>query len=250
MFDPPLKSNPLLTIFMSHLLENNQLKEGLVHDEDISICEVYFRLVKWLSPEGSSFRDFIKRAGKLAFDYLQLGEVLTISNVCDAFPSEEILSQADCLTDPISSSLLQSGLFVRHNGIISFAHSSLGIFLGALYLLLYLEDCELDESCECLRRLLGDRFPKNILMSNSLFYFCLVLHGNQSFFPLSKRNSIRKILSLYIRDQIDLVQLDFHDIGMLYSALDVSLAHKKKDEFVLQYFLEIPRRFTWVLIFL
>ena len=290
MFDPPLKNSPLLTIFMCHLIENNKLKESSAHDEGpsnelkktlahdegpsnelkktsahdegLSICEIHFRLVKSLSPEGSSFWDFIKRAGKLAFDHLQLGKVLTDTNVSDVFPSEETaqvsedevsstvaasestvgvtLSQADCLADPISSSLLESGLFVRHNGIISFAHSSLGIFLGALYLLLYLEDCELDESCECLRRLLRDRFPRNILMSNSLFfYFCSVLHGNQSFFPLSKRDTIRKTLSLYIRDQIDLVQLDFHDIGRLHPAFDVSLAHKKKDEFVLQYLLEI-----------
>ena len=274
MFDPPLKNNPLLTIYMCHLIENNKLKEtssydeglsnelkessthdeglsnelkessthdeGLsnelkessTNDEGISICEVYFRLVKSFSPEGSSFRDFIKRAGKLAFDYLQLGKVLTDTNVSDVFPSEETaqvsedeasstvaasestvgvtLSQADCLADPISSSLLESGLFVRRNGIISFAHSSLEIFLGALYLLLYLEDSELDDNGECLCRLLGDGCPKNILMSNSLFfYFCLVLHGNQSFFPLSKRDSIRKILSLYIRDQIDLVAVGF-----------------------------------------
>ena len=137
MFDPPLKNNPRLTIYMCHLIENNKLKEtssydeglsnelkessthdeglsnelkessthdeglsnelkessthdegisnelketsahdeGLsnelketsAHDEGLSICEVYFRLVKSLSTEGSSFRDFIKRAGKLAF---------------------------------------------------------------------------------------------------------------------------------------------------------------------------------------
>ena len=176
MFDPPLKNNPLLTMFMCHLIENNKLKESSghdegpsnelkktsAHDEGLSICEIHFRLVKSLSPEGSSFWDFIKRACKLAFDHLQLGKVLTDTNVSDVFPSKETaqvsedevsstvaasestagvtLSQADCLADPISSSLLESGLFVRHNGIISFAHSSLGIFLGALYLLLYLEE--------------------------------------------------------------------------------------------------------------
>ena len=67
MFDPPMKSNPLLTIFMCHLIENNKMKESSVHDEGLSICEIHFRLVKSLSLEGSSFWDFIKRAGQLAF---------------------------------------------------------------------------------------------------------------------------------------------------------------------------------------
>ena len=231
VFEPLLQSNPLLAIVTSYLIEKKQLKNTSANDdESISLSEVYFRLVKCLIPDNIGFRDFIKYAGKVAFDYLQFGKVLTDPDISSNFNNapqnsaqvEETPSNPDCLSDPLSNPLLRSGLFVRHRkGIITVAHSSLGVFLGALYYILYLEESELDES--------GELF----------FYFCIELLRNQSYFPLLKGESIHRILRLHVRGRIDVVQLDLHDIGMLYPVLDISLAHKNKDELVLQFLLEV-----------
>ena len=126
IIDTPLETNPLLLIFM-HILQENKILEQKSGSEStsantITLCEIYFQLVKFLSRslESDKFLTVLKQIGKLALGTLQNGTVLKSSD--------------------IPPNWYDIGLVVKGTGVAAlFPHGSMQIFLGALYLVLTLE---------------------------------------------------------------------------------------------------------------
>ena len=91
--------------------------------QTLSIFIVYARTVLRLlgSVDFESQRNLVKAVGRIAFDVLQTGKVYTKAEVSD-------------------SKILVKGLLVESKtSLVSFAHSSLQIFLASLYLVLELD---------------------------------------------------------------------------------------------------------------
>ena len=204
IIDTPLETNPLLLIFM-HILQENKILEQKSGSEStsadaITLCEIYFQLVKFLSKslEADKFLTVLKQIGKLALDTWQNGTVLKSSDI------------------PIN--WYDIGLVVKGTGGDAlFPHGSMQIFLGALYLVLTLEA----EDGTTVESLIGSNCQRPALMTNSLFlHFCLTLVGDQKYVVLTKGEAIKTKLKEFVRDQIDMVQLDLHEYCHLVSGFE------------------------------
>ena len=118
------KGNPSLITILCILEENRQLK---TENKSISLCEVYFRLLQFLCRTKSAnlFEDFTKQIGKIAQKKLQ----------CDNAQTE----------DNIPSDYFDTGILASEkNNTLSFAHSSIEIFMGALHFVKELAEIRLE----------------------------------------------------------------------------------------------------------
>ena len=126
----------------------------------------------------------MKAVGRIALDVLQSGKVYTKAEVCH------------------SNKLVKSLLVESKNSLVSFAHSSLQIFLSSLYLVL-----ELDQGIN-MDVLLGKNCLNPVFMINSLFlYFCLSLLSKNEFVKIRNMDNVRFELKKYVLGRINSVQL-------------------------------------------
>ena len=199
------KRNPLLIIILCILEKNGQLK---MENKSISLCEVYFRLLQFLC-RTDFFEDFTKQIGKIAQQKLQ----------CDNPQTQE-----DVPSDYFDTDILTS----EKNNTLSFAHSPIEIFMGALHFVEDLAEIRLEDS------------PIPVFLVNPLFlYFCLALLSDQNFVTVPNKAASTQKLKVFALNKIDLAQLDFQDIASLYPALDITTSHLREDDLALDFFLDI-----------
>ena len=215
--EDPEGRNPMLVLLLSFLASQDLTPDlGIYFD----VLTLFARTVLCLvgSVDFESKKNEMKAVGKIALDSLQSGKVYTKAE----------------LSDPET---LHKGLLVESkSSAVSFAHSSLQIFLAAVYTVL-----ELDDEETTVESLVGTNCQKPVLMINPCFlYFCLSLLGEHQAFIVGKsRQNIRVEMKKFILDRIDAVQLDLQSIATIYPALDFSLANNRKDELSLHFLLEI-----------
>ena len=195
VFMSSLENNPMLTTFKVILVKHNKLEP---RTKQISLCQVYFQLMRLLhgSSDDEGFVDFAKEMGILALDSLQFRKF------------------------SVKESSVPNWLITKSsNRIMSFANRSLETFLAALYFVGSIEDNEIHRVLNAASQ---DDVSKPILMVNSLFlYVCLALLQEKSLVSDSVASYDK--MKEYVRQKIDLVQLDLLDISVTYPALNVSV---------------------------
>ena len=207
--------NPMLILLLSFLVSHDPSTDL---GQTLSIFTVYAKTVLRLlgSVDFESQRNLVKAVGRIAFDVLQSGKVYTKAEVSD-------------------SKILVKGLLVESKtSLISFAHSSLQMFLASLYLVL-----ELDQGLS-IETLLGKKLSEaSIYDKFTVLYFCLSLLGENPFVNLRNIKIVRLELKKYILGRINSAQLDVKSIAMVYPALNISMANMKNDKLSLPFFLEM-----------
>ena len=206
-------------MFLSFLREKEQFhsrdKDSEVGFQSLSLCEIYLKLVMFLCGQTISALSYsVKSLGKVVLENLQSGS--------SAMYHERYFNL-----------ILDGRLLVRHeNNLVSFAHRTFDIFVGALYFILML-DCG-----QAVESLLGSDTKQMVFFANHLFfYFCLAMVGENSSLELSGREKIDQILQTTTLSCIDFDQLDFFDIASLYPSLN--LAYKHKDEIVFKFLYKV-----------
>ena len=133
------------------------------------------------------------------------------------------------------TSILDGNILSRKaNGTVTFPHSTMEIFLAALYFILMLD------AGQSVEDLLGSNSTQPVLFMNHLFlYFCLSMVNTDSILPLSNRQAIYHSLCEYSLSYIDHVQLDLTDISVLYPTLNFNAAVKNNNELVSKFLHDI-----------
>ena len=188
--------NPMITTFKGILVKGKELK---LETKNISLCQVYFQLVRLLhgSSDDNTFQVFAKEMGKLALESLQFG---TFS--------------------PQESDVPDWLITKSTNGIMSFVNRSIETFLAALYFVFAIEETEIQSVLNAASQ---DQVSGPIFMMNPLFlHFCLALLGEESMLGVS--NSVKSYdkMKECVREKIDLAQFDLQDISVSYPALITS----------------------------
>ena len=131
--------------------------------------------------------------------------------------------------DNIPSDYFDTGILkTEKNNTLSFTHSSIEIFMGALHFVKELADIRLEDS------------PIPVFLVNPLFlYFCLALLSDQNFVTVPNKEAPTQKLKEFVLNKIDLVQLDLHGIASLYPALDTTTSYLREDDLALDFFLDI-----------
>ena len=119
--------------------------------------------------------------------------------------------------------VFSQGLLVAHgNGLVTFAHRTLEIFLAAFYFVQTLNTYHNLESS-----LIEICFP--FLMIDPFFlYFCLSLANSQ------RGEAYKKLIDAVVK-KLDFKQFDFREIAASYPALNYSLAYDRKVELLLDF---------------
>ena len=211
-------SSPMLLMFICILVNSSDIT---LQKETMSLGDIYTRLVrclyrKFIARKGIEFQedafvDLLKRVGKIAWDTLQSG--------LGWFQSNEIFKI-------IGEDAFDTGLVLGHKDdrlfgdetadiFISFPHTTIQEFLGALYFMLTIDKKQSIQSfldCE-----------KAIFMTNPLFHhFCLYfVSKGQKYFKLQK-GMVYKNLKLYLKEKVDLVQQDLYDLKLLFSGINIT----------------------------
>ena len=166
-------------------------------------------MVRFLSnaSDDKAFLSLIKNIGKQALAHLQFG-----TNI------------------PTDDDWLTKGLVVECSNGLAFAHGSIEIFLASLYFVLSLQTAEIEDLV---------RDSTAIFLVDSLFlYFSLALLNEGETFGVQEKEVCYQKLKRHVLDRIDSVQLDLHDIALLYPSLDISGTHIPENDLVLRFVLD------------
>ena len=198
-------NNPMLRTFLYILAGNRAI--DLVHS-GVSLGELFTKLV-WHIYRMPGFIDHVlKGIGKLAFHSL----------INSGMISKDILNN-----DPI--------LVENSHNIITFKQTSMQIYLAALYFVLEIDAGKSVSSLFC------SQSTEPPLMNNYVFlYFTLwFLRQRTGEIVLANHEKVHQALVTYVKDQIDFSQLDLRDIIVRFPALDVTIAEKENDQFILDF---------------
>ena len=222
---------PRLLLFLGTLVSTREIDLTGKHP---NLGEINTKLVgslyrKFLTQKGIKSMDmkqFVKvliGVGKIAFQILKSGRaLLKKSDVIEAAGAEAFEYGLLIGTERYS-------LFPDETADISitFPYRTIQEFLGSLFFIQSLND-GVD-----IGTLLGtDNSEAPLVLTNPLFlYFCLWLtSGKAGQFKFDKRTDVLDYLKTYILDRINVVQLDFDDLGKIFPALDIDHVHKMKAE--------------------
>ena len=201
--------NPMITTFKGILVS----KELKLETKNISLCQVYFQLVRLLhgSSDDNTFQVFAKEMGKLALESLQFG---TFS--------------------PQESDVPDWLITKSTNGIMSFVNRSIETFLAALYFVFAIEETEIQSVLNAASQ---DQVSGPIFMMHPLFlHFCLALLGEESILGVSNSVKSYDTMKECVREKIDLAQFDLQDISVSYPALITSAS---EDDLGLRFLLDV-----------
>ena len=216
--------NPMVTTLLAVLVNNNKLEP---ETKTISFCEVCYKLLRLLyssssaaarngddankAKEEESFMYFAKEMGKLALDRFQL---------------EKFKIEDNCVYDW----LMRKGT----NGFLSFTNRCFEVFLAALYFVFEVKD----EGIESVIHQNSQGHASGVIFDPFFMNFCLTLLSEQKSVSVPQKETTRDKMEQYVKEKIDLVQLDFHDVASKYPACDIS---HSKDEVVLQFLLDVVK---------
>ena len=205
--------NPMLVLLISFLLSGDSSTDL---GQTFSIFSVYARTVLRLlgSTDFESQRNLVKNVGRIALDVLQTGKIYTKAQISD------------------SNKLVKCLLVESQTSVVSFAHSSLQIFLASLFLV-----WEMDQGLG-IEMLMGKHCLNPVLMINPLFlYFCLSLLGENELVKIRNIKKVHLELKKYVLGRINSVQFDLQSIAKVYPALDIPMANMKNERLSLQFLL-------------
>ena len=201
-------------------------------DKTISNGEIYFRMVqclykkftirKGIKFETSSLVNVLMAIGKLALETLLSGK------------SELERSQ---IIEQVGEEVFEYGLLIGEDGfsltldmtvdiLVTFPHRSLQQFLGAFYFVLSLGKKQTVNHVEEAFR----EYLENPLFSEFCLWF--LIEPNR-FFSFPERSMARKLLTNYVTEQIDAVEVDFQTLERNYPALSLALGDNR-NEFALK----------------
>ena len=221
---------PRLLLFLGTLVNTREIDLTGKHP---NLGEINTKLV------GSLYRKYLTQKGIKSMDMKQFGKVLIgVGKIAFQIltSGRKLLKKSDVL-DVAGSEAFEYGLLIgteRYSLFpdetadisITFPYRTIQEFLGALFFIQSLTD-GID-----IEALLGIDSEAPVLLTNPLFlYFCLWLtSGKAGQFKFDNRTDVLDCLKTYILDRINVVQLDFHDIGTLFLALAIDHVHKLKLE--------------------
>ena len=203
--------NPMLVMFLC-ILDDNKCLDFSDSSNDkkdaVSLCDLCLRLVMFLSKKSAdAICESVRSFGRIVLESLQYGRLVSYQ-----------------VNDP----LLQKVLHHNQCGSVTFVHSSLQFFLGALYFLLKIDDGN------NIDMMLGQNCT--ILMMNPLFlYFCLSLLKNQTDHILLNREKVDRALRSFMARKMNSVQVDLTGIAEIYPSVKYAYTSKTKDELVLEF---------------
>ena len=222
--DRPVYNVPILLSFLCLLTREENID---LSDKTISMGEIYFRMVRCLYKkftirkdiefQTNSFLEVLKLLGKLALDTLLSGNPL--------LRRSEIVNQ-------ISTYVFDYGLLIGHEDFrlirdetadifVTFPHRSLQEFLGAFYFVLSLMNRQTVNNVHKAFQ----EFLKNPLFSEFCHWF---LDESNGFFSFPERSTVIQLLSSYVAEQIDDVEVNFLELEKKYPALGLVLNKKVK----------------------
>ena len=204
---------PMVIMLLSILVERLELN---LKSKRVTLAEIYNKFVEYLCRGCTkSVPDIIMQMGKLAWEVLTSGRVLR---------------KSDGGVQSIDKAMLDKGLLVSYgNGLMTFAHKSLELFLAAFYCVSVLNGDHVLEP-------LFTEVCSNSLMTDSLFlYFCLSLTS-------SERGKAHESLIDIVVAKLDFKQFDFRDVGASYPFLDYSLEYNIKDRLFLDFLDQVLSR--------
>ena len=200
-------NNPMLRTFLYVLAGSNaiDLTEGKV-----SLGELFTKLVSHIY-KSYEFRDYVvKVLGKLAFQAL-----INPGKIHQDIPNN----------DP---------LLVEHPGnTVVFKQTSMQIYLAALYFVL-----EIDAE-ESVSSLFGAECTEPPMLTHYLFFYVALWSQNEKKMVFQNTKKVYEALVSFVKDHLDLAQLDFRDIVDHYPALDFSFAERQEDELVLGFLKDV-----------
>ena len=217
--DRPVHNVPILLSFLCLLTKEDNID---LSDKTISMGEIYFRMVRCLYKkftirkdiefQANSFLEVLKLLGKLALDTLLSGNPL--------LRRSEIVKQ-------ISTYVFDYGLLIGHEDFrlirdetadifVTFPHRSLQEFLAAFYFVLSLGKSQTVKDL--------DKAIQEVLKNPLFAEFCLwFLDESNRFFSFPERSVAIELLSSYVAEPIDDVEVDFLELEKKYPALGLAL---------------------------
>ena len=202
--DATLCKTPLVITLQGILAETGELN---LKSKRVTLAEIYSKFITYVCRACTeTVPDVMKQVGTLAF------EVLT---------SRRILRHKEHDVQSLGEGVFNQGLLVAHgNGLVTFAHRNLEIFLAAFYFVqAFNTACSLELPDLCFSFLTMDPF---------FLYFCLSLAKSQ------RGEAYKKLIDAVVK-KLDFKQFDFREIAASYPALSYSLAYNKKDELLLDF---------------
>ena len=198
-------NNPMLRTFLHILGGNNAI--DCSHGR-VSLGEIFNKLVCNIYKCHYLTGHVANRIGKLAFQ---------------ALINPDMMSQDIPNDDPM--------LVDNTHNYVRFKQSTMQIYLAALHFVLEIDAGKSASS------LFGDNCADPLLMTNYLFlYFTLCFTRQTTGNVVSAdQQRVYQAIVLYVKDQIDFLQLDMIDVTVRYPALDVSFAKGHDDNFVLEF---------------
>ena len=188
---------------------------------------------------GSLYRKYLTQKGIKSMDMKQFVKVLIgVGKIAFQILTScrTLLKKSDVL-DAAGAEAFEYGLLIgteRYSLFpdetadisITFPYRTILEFLGALFFVQSLSDGVDIET------LLGSDSEVPVLLTNRLFlYFCLWLTSGKAWqFKFDNRTDALDCLKTYILDRINVVQLDFDDIGTLFPLLAIDHVYKLKVE--------------------
>ena len=221
---------PRLLLFLGTLVNTREIDLAGKHP---NLGEINTKLVgslyrKFLTQKGIKSMDmklFLKvliGVGKIAFQTLKSGRALL--KKCDVLEA----AGDEAFEYGLLIGTERYSLFPDETADISitFPYRTIQEFLGALFFIQSLND-GID-----IGTLLGSDSEAPVLLANPLFlYFCLWLtSGKAGQFKFDKRMDVLDCLKMYILNRMNVIQLDFDDLGTIFPALDIDHVHKMKVE--------------------
>ena len=215
---------PMILLFTCILMKDAELENG------ISILDIFFRLLRCV------FRKYVERVGKM-FDPASFAASLRKFGrlALKTLLSGNYSYQKSEIEGDLGEHAFEIGFISGHEDyrlesdetadiVLSFTHTSIEEFLGALGFLQRLDDGENIED------ILRNQSQGSLFLARPLFlHFCLYfLESDQSDFQLTKVQNIKESLKMYFVKRTDVAQLDFCQIGLFYPALEIGMEGRDK----------------------
>ena len=213
--------NPMVTTLLAVLVKYNKLEP---ETKTISFCEVCYTLLQLLyssSPaaahnddDGNKAKEeeSLDDANKAKEEESLMSFAKKMGKLAlDSFQLGKLPNESNSVYDW----LMRKGT----NGFMSFTNRWAEVFLAALYFVFE-----------------GD--ASGVIFDPLFMNFCLTLLSEQKFISVPQKETTRDKMKQYVKEEIDLVQLDLHDVVSKYPACDIS---HLKDELVLQFLLDVVK---------
>ena len=215
---------PMILLFTCILMKNAELKDG------IGTLDIFFRLLRCI------FRKYVERVGKDFDPVIFAASLRKFGRLAlETLLSGNYSYQRSVIKRDLGEDAFEIGFIIGHEDyrlesdetadiVLSFPHTSMEEFLGALGFSQRLDDGENIED------ILRTESMKLIFMIRPLFlHLCLCfLESDQSYFQLRKIENIKESLKKCALKRIDILQLDLDLTGSLYPALDIGLNQRDK----------------------